>query len=62
MVCKKYGMWLNVDAAYLGSTWLCPEFRDTMRGVEFADSVMLNFSKMGFTGVGGSLFFVGDKL
>ena len=21
---KKYNIWLNVDAAYLGSTWICP--------------------------------------
>jgi glutamate/tyrosine decarboxylase-like PLP-dependent enzyme len=54
-------MWLSIDAAYLGSTWLCSEYRNTMKGVEEADSVMLNFSKLGFTGVGGSLFFLSDK-
>lgn len=22
-ICKQHEMWLNIDAAYLGSTWLC---------------------------------------
>jgi aromatic-L-amino-acid decarboxylase len=22
-LCKKYGMWVNIDAAYIGSTWIC---------------------------------------
>lgn len=23
-VCEKYKIWTNVDAAYLGSSWICP--------------------------------------
>lgn len=23
---KKHGMWVNLDCAYAGTTWLCPEF------------------------------------
>ena len=22
-LCKKYGMWVHIDAAFLGSTWIC---------------------------------------
>lgn len=30
-ICKKFGMWINVDAAYLGSSWICPEMRPEMK-------------------------------
>lgn len=30
-ICKKYGMWINLDAAYLGSAWLCPEMRPDIK-------------------------------
>jgi len=26
-LCKKYKLWINVDAAYLGSTWICQKYR-----------------------------------
>src|SRR5205085_2959303 len=26
--CERAGVWLHVDAAYAGSAWACPEFRD----------------------------------
>jgi len=26
-ICKKYGIWINVDAAYLGSTWISEKYR-----------------------------------
>lgn len=60
-ICKKYGIWLNIDAAYLGSTWICPEFRGNQKGIENVDSIAINFSKLGFIGMGGSLLFIADK-
>lgn len=54
-------MWLNIDAAYLGSTWICEEFRATQKGLDFADSIVVNFSKPLFMGSGGSMFYVADK-
>jgi aromatic-L-amino-acid/L-tryptophan decarboxylase len=34
--------WLHVDAAYAGSSWVCPEFRWAQSGVERADSLVVN--------------------
>lgn len=32
-ICKKYGMWFNIDAAYLGTSWFCEELRGNQKGV-----------------------------
>ncbi|KAJ8687291.1 hypothetical protein QAD02_023085, partial [Eretmocerus hayati] len=44
-ICEKNGLWLHIDAAYAGSAFVCPEFRDWMRGIEHADSFAFNPSK-----------------
>ncbi len=36
------GAWLHVDAAYAGSSWVCPELRWSQEGVELADSLVVN--------------------
>lgn len=41
-VCRTYGTWLHVDAAYGGAIAVLPERRDIMRGIEHADSVIIN--------------------
>lgn len=41
-VCNEAQVWLHVDAAYAGSAFLCPEYRDLMKGVEYADSFDFN--------------------
>ena len=41
-LCERYGAWLHVDAAYAGSSWVCPELRWSQAGVERADSVVVN--------------------
>jgi aromatic-L-amino-acid decarboxylase len=41
--------WLHVDAAYAGSSWVCPEFR--VDGVEHADSLVVNQHKWFLTGM-----------
>ncbi len=33
-VCKEADVWLHVDAAYAGSSFICPEFRPLLDGVE----------------------------
>ena len=43
--CEKAGAWLHVDAAYAGSSWVCPELRWTQEGVERADSLVVNAHK-----------------
>ncbi|MGI9090904.1 MAG: pyridoxal phosphate-dependent decarboxylase family protein [Gemmatimonadaceae bacterium] len=41
-VCRAYGAWLHVDAAYGGALAVLPERRDVMAGTELADSVVIN--------------------
>lgn len=33
-VCRHYDLWLHVDAAYAGNSFVCPENRKFMRGIE----------------------------
>lgn len=42
LVCREFNLWLHVDAAYAGSSFVCPENRRFMRGIEFADSFVVN--------------------
>jgi aromatic-L-amino-acid/L-tryptophan decarboxylase len=48
-LCKAAGTWLHVDAAYAGSSWVCPELRWSQAGVELADSLVVNPHKWLFT-------------
>ncbi len=43
------GAWLHVDAAYAGSSWVCPETRWSAAGVSLADSLVVNPHKWLFT-------------
>jgi len=44
-VCKEHGVWLHVDAAYAGSFFVLDEQRQLMKGIEHADSVVMNCIK-----------------
>ena len=41
-VAKEFDLYTHVDAAWAGSAMICPEFRYLWKGVEDADSVVLN--------------------
>ena len=41
-ICRKENIWLHIDAAYAGSSFICPEFRPYLDGVEFSDSFNFN--------------------
>lgn len=47
-VCRRYGVWLHVDAAHGGSVLLSRRHRDLLRGIEAADSVVWDAHKMLF--------------
>ena len=49
---RKGAAWLQVDAAYAGSAWVCPEFR--VEGLAAADSLVVNPHKWLLTGMGCS--------
>jgi aromatic-L-amino-acid decarboxylase len=55
--CADAGVWLHADAAYAGSAWVCPELRWSQRGVERADSLVVNAHKWLFTPMDCSLLW-----
>jgi aromatic-L-amino-acid decarboxylase len=59
-VAKKYGVWLHVDAAMAGSAMVLPECRWMWKGVEDADSLVLNPHKWLGIAFDCSLYYVRD--
>uniref|UniRef100_A0A8C8CV91 Aromatic-L-amino-acid decarboxylase n=2 Tax=Oncorhynchus TaxID=8016 RepID=A0A8C8CV91_ONCTS len=41
-ICNAEKIWMHIDAAYAGSSFICPEFRPLLNGIEFADSFNFN--------------------
>lgn len=59
-VAARHGLWLHVDAAMAGSAMILPECRWMWRGVEGADSIVLNPHKWLGTAFDCSVYFVRD--
>jgi len=59
-ICKKYNVWLHVDAAYAGTALLLPEYRYICNGIEHADSLVFNPHKWMFVNFDCSLYYVKD--
>jgi aromatic-L-amino-acid/L-tryptophan decarboxylase len=57
-ICKRHAIWFHVDAAYAGTALMLPEFRETAKGFEMADSFVFNPHKWMFTNFDSSAFFV----
>jgi aromatic-L-amino-acid/L-tryptophan decarboxylase len=57
-VCKPFGVWLHVDAAYAGVAAILPERRAVLDGVEDADSLVVNPHKWLFTPFDCSVLYV----
>jgi aromatic-L-amino-acid decarboxylase len=60
-VCREYGVWLHVDAAYAGAAAVCPELRYGHDGLEFADSYCFDPHKWLLTGFDCDAFWVADR-
>jgi len=61
-LCREYGAWLHVDAAYAGAAAVCPELRWTHAGVgEHADSYAMNPHKWLLTNFDCDAFWVADS-
>ncbi len=60
-ICRRYGLWLHVDAAMSGTAALCPEYRHLHDGVELADSYCFNPHKWMFTNFDCDCFWVADR-
>lgn len=60
-ICRKYGLFYHIDAAYAGTALLLPEMRWMSDGIELADSFVFNPHKWMFTNFDCTAFFVRDK-
>jgi len=56
-ICRHYGLWLHVDAAYAGTASIAPEFRWALEGCDQADSLVTNPHKWLFTPIDCSALF-----
>ena len=59
-ICQQYGLWLHIDAAFAGTAAIVPEYRDFMKGIEYADSFVFNPHKWMLTNFDCSAYFVKD--
>jgi len=59
-ICRKFEIWLHVDAAYAGTALLLPEYRWMIKGIEQADSFVFNPHKWMFTNFDCSVYLVKD--
>ncbi|RPJ00534.1 MAG: aminotransferase class V-fold PLP-dependent enzyme [Candidatus Aminicenantes bacterium] len=59
-ICRKYGVWFHVDAAWAGTAALLPEKRWILDGAELADSLVFNPHKWMVTNFDCSAYFVRD--
>lgn len=60
-ICRRFGVWLHVDAALAGTAAICPEFRHFQDGLELADSYCFNPHKWMFTNFDCDCFYVADR-
>jgi len=59
-VARRHGVWLHVDAAMAGSAMALPECRWMWRGIEGADSIVINAHKWLGAAFDCSLYYVRD--
>ena len=59
-ICRKYGIFLHVDAAWAGSAWILPETRWMFDGIEYVDSLVFNPHKWLFTNFDCAAHYVRD--
>jgi len=57
-IARAEGLFSHVDAAWAGSAMICPEFRVMARGIEMADSLVMNPHKWMMTNFDCSAHFV----
>ena len=59
-LCRQHEVWLHVDAAYGGGGLMCADLQPRFRGIEQADSLVLDMHKWFFQSTCGSLVLYRD--
>ena len=59
-ICKEFGVWLHVDAAWAGSAMILPELQHHLVGTDYVDSLVFNPHKWLLTNFDCSVYFVRD--
>lgn len=59
-ICREFGIWFHVDAAYAGSAALLPELQHLFDGLEHADSYVFNPHKWMLTNFDCTAYFVAN--
>lgn len=60
-ICRKYNLWLHVDAAFAGSALVLDEMKWMIKGIKSADSFVFNPHKWMLTNFDCSAYFVKDE-
>ncbi|ESN98403.1 hypothetical protein HELRODRAFT_84539 [Helobdella robusta] len=60
-VCNRRRIWLHVDAAYAGSSFICPEMRTQMNGIKNVNSLNINLHKWMLMNSESSAIWIDDK-
>lgn len=62
-VCRRYpAVWLHVDGAYAGNSFICPENKPLMAGIQYADSFNTNPNKWLLVNFDCSTYWVRDRI
>ena len=59
-ICREFGVFLHIDAAWAGAAMVLPELRPMADGIELADSIVINPHKWLLTNFDCSAHFVKD--
>lgn len=60
-VARAHGTWLHVDAAYGGGALLSARLRELLAGIETADSVALDWHKLGWQPIAAGVFLTRER-
>ena len=60
-ICRRYRVWLHLDAAYAGTAAIVPELRHHFDGMEAADSIVVNPHKWMLVNLHCTAYFVRDR-
>jgi len=60
-LCQANDVWLHVDGSYAGNSFICPEMRHLMKGIEYASSFNINPNKWMLTSFDCSCMWVKDQ-